>query len=366
MKKIIVRTKDKTYPIIIGSNLIKNLDKIFNKNLIKSNKYMFILDSKIPNKIIKNIKKKFNKKAIFYKFNSSERNKSFKTVNDILNILQKKNFNRNDCVVAVGGGILGDVSSFVASIFKRGLQFINIPSTLLSQVDSAIGGKTGINTHFGKNLVGSFYQPSLVISDIIFLKTLPKRELLCGYGEILKHSIINNKKFFIYLSNNLKKIINLEIPYIEKAIIESCMIKKQIVEKDEKEKNLRKLLNFGHTFGHAYEASLGYSGRLNHGEAVILGIKSASEFSFKKKLIGHNDYLLIINHIKQLNKFLKLNNFFKKKDVPKILNFMRSDKKNTNKKINLILPKKIGDVTIENFYSINEIKKFLNNQIISI
>ena len=366
MKKITVKTKDKTYPIIIGSNLINSLNKIFKKNSIKSNKYMFILDSKLPNKIVKNIKRQFNKETIFYKFKSSEKNKSFNTVNVILNILQKENFNRNDCIVAVGGGILGDVSSFIASIFKRGLQFVNIPSTLLSQVDSAIGGKTGINTSFGKNLIGSFYQPSLVISDIILLRTLPKRELLCGYGEILKHSIIKNKDFFIYLSNNLKKIIDLEIPYIEKAIIESCIIKKQIVEKDEKEKNLRKLLNFGHTFGHAYEASLGYSKRLNHGEAVILGIKSASEFSFKKKLIKQNDYLLIINHIEKLNKFLKLNNFFKKKDIPRILHFMKSDKKNINKKINLILPKNIGNVKIENFYTIDEIKKFLSNQIISI
>ena len=195
----------------------------------------------------------------------------------------KNNFNRNDCLVAVGGGVIGDVSAFAASIFKRGLKFVNIPTTLLAQVDSSIGGKTGINTSYGKNLIGSFYQPALVISDIDFLKHLPKRELVCGYAEIFKHSIIDDYKFFDFLIKNFKKIINLNKPYINKAIYKSCLIKKKIVEKDEKEKNLRKKLNLGHTFAHSYEATYNYSRGLNHGEAVLLGIKSASEFSYKKK-----------------------------------------------------------------------------------
>jgi len=325
-----------------------------------------IVDSKITTKFLNIFRKSLNKNIIIYKFQSNEKNKNFKSVDNILNILQKKNFNRNDCIIAIGGGIVGDVSSFAASIFKRGLYFVNIPTTLLAQVDSSIGGKTGINTKFGKNLIGTFYQPNLVISDTDFLKTLPKREILCGYGEILKHAIIKNKKLFIYLSKNLKNIINLKNPYIEKIIYQSCLIKKQIVEKDENEKGLRKLLNFGHTFGHAYEATLGYSKKLNHGEAVILGIKSASEFSLKKNLLVYKDYLLIINHIKKLNKFLNISNFFKKRDVAKIIYFMKSDKKNISKKINLILIKSIENVEIKKFYKINEIKKFLNNQINSI
>ena len=155
--------------------------------------------------------------------------------------------------------LAGDVSGFAASIYKRGLKFINIPSTLLSQVDSSIGGKTGINNKFGKNLIGSFYQPDLVISDTKLLESLPRREIICGYAEILKHSLIKNKKFFLFLDKNLNNILNLEKKFIEKAILESCKIKKQIVEKDEKENNLRKSLNLGHTFGHAYEATLNYS-----------------------------------------------------------------------------------------------------------
>ena len=144
--------------------------------------------------------------------------------------------------------ITGDISGFAASIFKRGLKFINIPTTLLSQVDSSIGGKTGINSKYGKNLIGSFYQPSLVISDIVFLKSLPKREVICGYGEILKHAIIADKKFFSFLDINGSQILNLKSPLIEKAIFKSCSIKKTVVEKDEKEIGMRKILNFGHTF----------------------------------------------------------------------------------------------------------------------
>ena len=149
------------------------------------------------------------------------------------------------------------LGGFAASLYKRGLQFINLPTTLLSQVDSSIGGKTGINTKEGKNLIGSFYQPKIVISDIEFLKSLTKREIICGYGEILKHSLILNKTFYKYLDNNASNILELKTPYIEKAIFESCKIKKIVVEKDENEIGIRKILNFGHTFAHAYEATLG-------------------------------------------------------------------------------------------------------------
>ena len=142
-------------------------------------------------------------------------------------------------MIAIGGGITGDIVGFVASLFKRGMKFINIPTTLLSQVDSSIGGKTGINTHYGKNLIGSFYQPELVISEKNFLKSLPKREIICGYAEILKHSLISNKIFYNFLTKNISKILRLQSPFIEKAIFDSCKIKKKIVEKDEKEKNLR-------------------------------------------------------------------------------------------------------------------------------
>ena len=248
-------------------------------------------------------------------------------------------------------------------MFKRGLKFINVPTTLLSQVDSSIGGKTGVNTKYGKNLIGSFYQPHLVISDIQFLKTLPKREIICGYGEILKHSLIANKKIFNYLNRNNEKVLSLTSPFIEKTIYESCKIKKNVVEKDEKEKGLRKTLNFGHTFAHAYEASLGYSKRLNHGEAVILGMKTALNFSFKNNLLKNKEHNLIINHISNSNLPSKINKFFNLKDLNKILSFMLKDKKNNSDKISLVLLKKIGSPLINKEYNKKIVANFLKTEL---
>jgi 3-dehydroquinate synthase len=345
MKKIRinVKTKNSNYPIIIGSGLINNLRKIFNNNSIKFDKCLLIIDNKVPknfiNKILKSLKKE---RKIIYYLSASEKNKNIISVNKILELLLKKNFHRNDCLISIGGGITGDVSGFVSSIFKRGIKFINIPTTLLAQVDSSIGGKTGINSMYGKNLIGSFYQPSIVISDIDFLKTLPKREIICGYGEILKHSLISNKKFFLFLNKNASKILDLKTPYIEKSIKESCLTKKNIIQIDEKEKNLRKVLNFGHTFAHAYEAVLKYSKKLNHGEAVLLGIMSASKFSFKKKLLGKIEFELIKSHFIKFQLPGDINNILKKKQLNQIISFMKKDKKNNNQKINLVLLKKIG------------------------
>merc|ERR1711991_448503 len=227
IRQININTKNRKYPILIGSNLIKNLENILKNNSINSSKYLLVIDTKVPKKLVELTKKNLAAKAIIYRFVSSEKNKNFNKLNHILNILLKENFNRNDSIIAVGGGIVGDVAAFAASIFKRGLHLINIPTTLLAQVDSSIGGKTGINTKYGKNLIGSFYQPSLVLSDIQFLKSLSKREIICGYGEILKHSLIDNKNFFRFLNKNLKKILSLSSPFIKKAIYESCKIKKK-------------------------------------------------------------------------------------------------------------------------------------------
>ena len=362
--KLKINTKTQKYSIIIGSNLGTNISKILKENSINFKKCLLIIDKNISKQFISKIKKSLNKKKIyFHLFKANEINKNFGSVNKILDILLNKNFSREDCVISIGGGITGDVSGLAASLFKRGLKFVNIPTTLLSQVDSSIGGKTGVNTKYGKNLIGSFYQPDLVISDVQFLKTLAKRELICGYGEILKHSLIANKSFYKFLDTNSDKILKLSSPFIEKAIYESCKIKKIVVEKDEKEKGLRKILNFGHTFAHAYEASLGYSKKLNHGEAVILGMKSALNFSLKNDLIQKSDYKTIISHISKANLPSKIKNFFKIKDLNKILSFMVKDKKNNSDKINLVLLKKIGYPIINREYKKNILAKFLKNEL---
>ena len=284
-------------------------------------------------------------------------------INSMLKNLFINNFTRNDVIICVGGGITGDLAGFTASIYKRGIKFINIPSTLLSQVDSSIGGKTGFNNKFGKNLVGSFYQPDLVISDTKLLESLPKREIICGYAEILKHSLIKNKRLFLFLDKNLQSILNLEKKIIETIILESCKIKKKIVEEDEKESNQRKGLNFGHTFGHAYEATLNYSKKLNHGEAVLFGILSAAKLSKKLGTLNKSEYQLILSHLTKL-KFNNLNNFFKMKDLNKIIKFMTVDKKNTSKKINFITLKKIGIVNINNHINSSFIKNFIKSELL--
>ncbi len=231
---------------------------------------------------VKNSIKNFD--SLYIKLNTNEKIKNFGTVSKLINKLLKKKFHRNDCLIALGGGVLGDIVGLAANLVKRGIKFINVPTTLLSQVDSSIGGKTGVNSVYGKNLIGTFYQPEMVISDTTVLNSLPKKEMICGYAEILKHALILDKKFFFWLQKNGEKIINLSNNLIvQKAIHKSCKIKAEIVEKDETEKDLRMTLNFGHTFGHAFEATTNFSNKINHGESVLLGMLCAAEFAFRNK-----------------------------------------------------------------------------------
>ena len=363
--KLAVKTGNQKYPIFIGNNILNKLETILKKNLISFNQCLVVVDKNVPKKLVNKVLNSLSKKKIFlHYFSSSEKNKNQKSVDNILSILLSKSFNRNDCVISIGGGITGDVSGFAASIFKRGLKFINIPTTLLSQVDSSIGGKTGINSKYGKNLIGAFYQPSLVITDSIFLKSLPKREIICGYGEILKHAIIADKKFFIFLDINGSKILNLTSPFIEKAIFKSCSIKKKVVEIDEKEMSLRKILNFGHTFAHAYEATLGYSKKLNHGEAVILGIKTAAKFSLSNNILSFEEFNLIDSHLNKLNLPRNINRFFSTKNLNKILSFIKKDKKNNTHNINLVLLKKIGSPIYKLQFNEKKIHLFLRQELI--
>ena len=364
--KILIKTKTKRYPVLIGKNIINNFSKLIRKEKFIIKKCLIIVDKNVPKFLVKKLKTKISSKEInFIYFKPNEKNKNFSSVNKILNNLFKHNFKRDDCIISLGGGIIGDISGFAASIYKRGLKFINIPTTLLAQVDSSIGGKTGVNNKYGKNLIGSFYQPDMVFSDTIFLRSLPKRELICGYGEILKHSLIASNQNFIYLKKYKNEILKMKSPYTEKTIFESCKIKKNIVEKDEKEKNLRKTLNFGHTFAHSYEAALSYSVRLNHGEAVILGIISACEFSFQNKFLNKKDYNEIINHIKSLKLKLNINNLFSKRDINNLINFMLMDKKNKSSKINLILLKKIGSPIINLSFTKDKVKNLLKKILIN-
>tara|TARA_B100000029_G_C17565432_1_gene954880 strand:+ start:747 stop:1847 length:1101 start_codon:yes stop_codon:yes gene_type:complete len=358
--KLIVNTQSKSYPIYFGKDILRHSGKLISRNLPKVKKILIICDSKLPKIIINKLKKSLNKFELkIHKVTASEKNKNLKVANKIIEKLLENNFNRSDCVIALGGGIVGDLSALVSNLTKRGLKFINIPTTLLAQVDASVGGKTGVNSNFGKNLIGTYYQPNFILSDVEILKNLPQREIISGYGEILKHSLIMNKKFFFWLLKNGKEIINRKnLKLLKTSIIKSSQIKSKVVSKDEKEQGLRMILNFGHTFAHGFESAKNFSKKLNHGEAVLLGMNIASDLSYKKKQLPLHELILIKKHYLNLGLPMNINKIFKKEDINKIVYFMKKDKKNIDKKISLILLKKIGKTIKFSLYA-EEIKKFL-------
>jgi 3-dehydroquinate synthase len=251
-------------------------------------------------------------------------------------------------IIAVGGGITGDVVGFISSIFKRGINFINIPTTLLAQVDSAIGGKTGVNSEYGKNLIGSFYQPKLVVSDTSFINSLPKKEMICGYAEILKHSIIKDKKFFDWLKKYSRFIFEKKTKELIYAIKKSCEIKIFFVSRDINEKGLRMILNFGHTFAHAIEIRNNYSKNITHGEAVLSGMILATKLSVAKKVCLPKILDQIKNIYKNNNLDYTYKNYSQTSSINKLMPYLKNDKKNNDSKINFILLKNIGKTALPN------------------
>ena len=288
--------------------------------------------------------------------------KDIKTINKIVTVLLKNKISRNDAIFALGGGVIGDLSGFLASITLRGIKLVHFPTTLLAQVDSSIGGKTGVNSSYGKNLIGTFYQPNLVICDTIFLSTLPKRELISGYAEVIKYGIINDKNFFNWLNKNTKKILNNNSFEMIKAIKKSIEIKKEFIIEDEKDlNNKRALLNFGHTFAHSLESCTKYSKILLHGEAVSIGICMASKLS---NILG---FLSLTNYLKIKNIFYNFGLpidlvFLKKIKIQKkqILKNMTYDKKNLNGKLNFILCRDIGKAFVYSKIKKESVNKSIN------
>jgi len=274
---------DRSYPIEISSSLI---DEFNFSELISGNDCLIVTNEIIApiylNALINNIKTN-NIETLILK--DGESTKTEKTWSYIIGKLVDMRANRDTTILALGGGVIGDIVGFAAATYMRGLPFIQIPTSLLAQVDSSVGGKTGINHAKGKNLIGSFYQPIAVVSDIDVLKTLPDRDYKCGLAEIIKYGAIYDSDFFVWLEGNISLLLKRDDDALIYAISRSCEIKADIVSQDELETGKRAILNFGHTFAHAYEASLGYSKKLNHGEAVILGIITALNFCFRKQII---------------------------------------------------------------------------------
>ena len=362
--KLLVKNLSSNYSIIIGRNILNQIPNKIKTLCPNAKKIALVMDSKIPKKFknkLKNILKKYD--VYIFEYSANEKFKSFVNVKQLVEGCLLNNFNRSDILISFGGGIIGDLGAFAASIIKRGINFINVPTTLLSQVDSSIGGKTGVNSKFGKNLIGTFYQPKLVVSDIEILKSLPQREFVCGYAEILKHSLILNNNFFEWLQKNSTQMLGQKnLRLIQEAIIKSCKIKIHFVNKDIDEKNIRMILNFGHTFAHAIELENKYSKKINHGEAVIMGMMMATKLSYLKKICSLQTLSRLKNIYESNGLKHDIKKFFKKGKYNKIVEHMTSDKKNNDKKINLILLKKIGQTTLPNSYKISkqEMKKIFN------
>ena len=354
IKKINISTKQNNYSIEIETNSIKKkLKQIINRN----NKVIFIIDKKVFN-VFQKIEN--YKKQKYISINCSEKIKSFHFYNKLSQKILNMGVDRKTVLVAMGGGTLGDLTGFIASTLMRGIDLILIPTTLLSQVDSSIGGKNGINTNSGKNLIGTFYQPKSVIVDPSFLSSLPKRELLSGYAEIVKHSIINNQKFFNWLEKNSKNIFKLNYKILADAIYKSIKIKKKYVVKDEREKLKNKysraILNYGHTFGHALETYYKYKKKLTHGEAISIGMIIAATISYKLNYLSKIDLNRIKNHFLSIG--LPIND--KKMFDKKIFEIILKDKKNIDNKINFILLNNIGHAFLKNNINLKSIKTIIN------
>jgi len=364
MKNQEIKFKDKNhkYSIFIGENNIRRILANEIKSLCpKTKKVAIIIDRNVPNKfkrILVNSLKKYE--VFFLSFNASEKSKSLKTVNYYLNKLFLKKLNRNDLIISVGGGITGDVVGFISSVYKRGINLINIPTTLLAQVDSSIGGKTGVNSPFGKNLIGSFYQPKLVLIDTNFLETLSRKQMICGYAEILKHSLIKDKSFFNWIKINTKDILSKKKKQVAHAIKKSCEIKMYFVKKDVNERGLRMTLNFGHTFAHAIEIKNRLSKKISHGEAVLIGMVLAIKLSLLKKVCDSKvlEEVLDIYEKNRLSYLLKSS--INAKSIISLIPYLKNDKKNTDDKINFILLKNIGNTTKPNSHkmSLKQISKY--------
>lgn len=272
---------------------------------------------------------------------AGEKSKTLATVENIITTLLKLKCDRNLTVLAFGGGVVGDIAGFAAAIFKRGVRYIQVPTTLLAMVDSGIGGKTGVNHALGKNQIGAFHQPKMVWSDLALLESLPEREVVCGLGEVIKYGVIKDADFFAFIEKNLDDILALRLAVMPEVVKRCCEIKAEVVAQDEYESGLRMILNFGHTVGHAIEWTLGY-GQISHGEAVLLGMLAESKIAVDAGILSEEHFGRIRNIVQKFGLTEKVTKL-KASEVQKLMSL---DKKAAHGKIRFALPQAIGEVAV--------------------
>ena len=362
--KLRINLKENSYDIIIEHGLLSELGALISKKFGKP-KTFIVTDSNIAVHWLKQTIESLSAQGMSPKVLEvpvGESTKSFINLEKIIDQLLESKVDRDSVLIALGGGVIGDLAGFAGAVTLRGIKVIQVPTTLLSQVDSSVGGKTGVNVRQGKNLVGSFHQPSLVAIDTQVLQTLPSRQLFAGYAEVLKYGLIKDRSFFDWLELNGKKVLEGDKLAQQFAIFTSCRIKAEIVEADEKEKNLRAILNFGHTFGHALEAEAGYDGNLLHGEAVSIGMVLAIELSKSLGYLSGQDAGRAVEYIRNIGLPTNINSIEGSISwhPDGIIQHMQHDKKVSNGQLRFVLIKGIGealltaDVERNDIYSVIE------------
>ncbi|TAN44113.1 MAG: 3-dehydroquinate synthase [Nitrospirae bacterium] len=356
MESVRVELGERSYDIIIGEG---NLDSLGER----SRPFGFSRAAIISNPTVFDI---YGERALFSLGKSGlscdtvlipdgESYKDFSWCYHILSELLKNRHDRKSCLFALGGGVIGDITGFAASLYMRGISFVQIPTTLLAQVDSSVGGKTGVNHPAGKNMIGSFYQPKLVLIDTSTLKTLPQREVLCGMAEVLKYGVIKDAELFDFMERRCADLLSLKEDAVAYIVKRSCEIKADVVSEDEKESGLREILNYGHTVGHAIETETSYSKYL-HGEAVAIGMCSAARLAVELGLMKHED----AERIKSVVEAYGLPSSVPSgTDINALIGHMKLDKKAVSGNIKFVLPEKIGRVKIVKGVSESTIKKAL-------
>jgi 3-dehydroquinate synthase len=335
---------NRSYPIYIGANLLKNIGRLCVDHAI-ARSIVIITDENVGRRYLSIVKdslekKKFSVHTIILQ--PGEKQKSLPAAEKIYTKLLEWNIERNSTIIALGGGVIGDLAGFIAATYQRGIGFIQIPTSLLAQVDSSVGGKVGINHPLAKNMIGAFYQPQFVLADTSVLKTLPKREIICGMGEVVKYGVILDKRFFSFVEKNLNGALTGNKKVLSHIIRRSCELKAYVVSRDEKEQNLRAILNFGHTIGHALERAGKFSS-LKHGEAILYGMIAETNIALESGMITIADRERLENLIQQIPipslSSLQLRN-------SELFNTMKKDKKVKDSSIRMTLPYTIGKISL--------------------
>lgn len=355
MQTLNVELGDRSYPIHIGKNLLSQADLILPH--LKRKHAAIVTNTTVAPLYLDRITAPLlaaGVSIIPIVLPDGEAYKNSETLNLIYDALLKNRCERNTTLIALGGGVIGDLTGYAAATYLRGVPFIQIPTTLLSQVDSSVGGKTGINHPLGKNMIGAFYQPQLVLADIDTLSTLPARELSAGLAEVIKYGLIRDPDFFLWLERNMQQLVNLDATALSYAIYRSCQNKAEVVAADERESGERALLNLGHTFGHAIENAMGYGVWL-HGEAVAAGTMLAADLSRRMGWLREEDIKRIAGIFTAANLPIKP----PKLGVERYLDLMGLDKKVMDGKIRLVLQQAIGKSVITSDYDADLLNKTL-------